>query len=94
MSDTETFDVMIIGSGASGLSLALALAERLRVVVLSKSELVESATYYAQGGVSAVMDHADSIESHIEDTLVAGAGLCHPDAVEYIVRHGRERIDG
>jgi len=84
---------MIVGSGAAGLSLALSLAEHLKVVVLSKSELAESATYYAQGGVSAVMDHADSVESHIEDTLVAGAGLCHADAVEYIVRHGRERIE-
>ncbi|MEX2482372.1 MAG: L-aspartate oxidase [Gammaproteobacteria bacterium] len=93
MSDIESFDVMVVGSGAAGLSLALTLAERARVVVLSKSELAESATLYAQGGVSAVMDHADSIESHIEDTLVAGAGLCHPDVVDHIVRHGRERIE-
>ncbi|MEQ8663966.1 MAG: FAD-binding protein, partial [Gammaproteobacteria bacterium] len=58
---------MIVGSGASGLSLALALAGDLRVVVLSKAALTESATWYAQGGMSTVMDHADSLESHIED---------------------------
>ena len=85
---------MVIGSGAAGLSLALTLAARNhRVVVLSKNEASESATLYAQGGVSAVMDHADSIESHIEDTLIAGAGLCRRDAVEFLVRHGRERIE-
>jgi L-aspartate oxidase len=93
MSDPESCDVMVIGSGAAGLSLALALAERVSVVVLSKGEASESATLYAQGGVSAVMDHADSIESHIDDTLTAGAGLCRREAVDYIVRHGRQRID-
>ncbi len=67
-------DVLIIGSGASGLSLALQLAEHASVAVLSKSELTEGATYYAQGGVSAVLDACDSIESHVEDTLAAGAG--------------------
>ena len=94
MTRSESCDVMVIGSGAAGLSLALTLAARdHRVVVLSKNEASESATLYAQGGVSAVMDHADSIESHIEDTLIAGAGLCRRDAVEFIVRHGRERIE-
>jgi L-aspartate oxidase len=84
---------MIIGSGAAGLSLALALAEKLRIVVLCKAAANESATYYAQGGISAVMDHADSVESHIQDTLNAGSGLCHPQTVDYIVRHGRERVE-
>ena len=93
MSEPASYDVLIVGSGAAGLSLALALAERLRVVVLTKSTVSESATYYAQGGISAVFDHADSVESHIEDTLGAGAGLCHPQAVEYIVRHGRRRVE-
>ena len=86
-------DVLIIGSGAAGLTLALELAPRLSVCVLAKGPLVEGATYYAQGGVSAVMDQNDSIESHVEDTLRAGAGLCHRDAVEFIVEQGRERID-
>ncbi len=93
MQHTETYDVLIIGSGAAGLSLALSLAERLRVVVLSKESLDEGATAYAQGGVSAVMDRDDSIESHIADTLGAGGGLCHEDVVDYVVRHGRERIE-
>ena len=87
------FDVLVIGSGAAGLSLALALADRLRVCVISKRELAESNTLYAQGGVSAVMDPGDSLESHIEDTLRVGAGLCHVDVVEHMVRHGRERIE-
>ncbi|OGT81560.1 MAG: L-aspartate oxidase [Gammaproteobacteria bacterium RIFCSPLOWO2_02_FULL_47_50] len=85
-------DVLIIGSGASGLSLALQLAEHASVAVLSKSELTEGATYYAQGGVSAVLDACDSIESHVEDTLAAGAGLCKPDIVRFVVEHGRESI--
>ncbi len=93
MSNSEQYDVMIVGSGAAGLSLALALADRLSIVILSKAAVSEGATYYAQGGVSAVMDHADSIESHIEDTLNAGAGLCHRDVAEHIVRHGRERVE-
>jgi len=85
-------DVMIIGSGASGLSLALQLAEHARVAVLSKSALTEGATFYAQGGVSAVLDTCDSIESHVQDTLNAGAGLCKPDIVRFVVEHGRESI--
>ncbi|MGR8920594.1 MAG: L-aspartate oxidase [Gammaproteobacteria bacterium] len=93
MSEDPTYDVMIVGSGAAGLSLALLLAERYRVVVLSKDVVSEGATWYAQGGVSAVMDHADSIESHIQDTLDAGAGLCDPDVVRHIVGHARERIE-
>lgn len=93
MNHTESFDVLIIGSGAAGLSLALALAEQRQVAVLSKAEISEGATYYAQGGISAVMGHDDSVESHIEDTLDAGAGLCRRDVVEHIVRHGRERIE-
>ena len=93
MSESDAYDALIIGSGAAGLSLALALAERLRVVVLSKGSASESATYYAQGGISAVMDHADSVDLHIEDTLAAGAGLCRRNTVEFIIRHGRERIE-
>lgn len=93
MSALHSCDVLIIGSGAAGLSLALALAEHGRVIVLSKEAVDEGATAYAQGGVSAVMDSADSVESHIGDTLAAGAGLCHADAVDYIVRHGRDRVE-
>jgi L-aspartate oxidase len=81
-------DVLIIGSGASGLSLALQLAEAARVAVLSKGPLTESATFYAQGGVSAVLDSEDSLESHVRDTLVAGAGLCKEEIVRHVVEQG------
>ena len=93
MPHQKDFDVLIIGSGAAGLSLALHLAQQHRVCVLAKEEVSEGATLYAQGGVSAVMDQSDSIESHVEDTLRAGGGLCHRDVVESIVRHGRSQID-
>lgn len=86
-------DVLIIGGGAAGLSLALRLAGDARVTVLTKGPLHEGSTYYAQGGVSAVLDAGDSIASHIEDTLIAGAGLCHPDAVRFTVEHGRTVIE-
>jgi L-aspartate oxidase len=86
-------DILIIGSGAAGLSLALRMADAARVVVLAKGPLSEGSTYYAQGGVSAVLDAGDSIESHLQDTLIAGAGLCHADAVRFTVEHGREVIE-
>lgn len=93
MHDQQEHDVLIIGSGAAGLSLALKLAEFARVAVLSKNILAEGATLYAQGGVSAVLDEQDSIESHVEDTLKAGAGLCRPDVVRHVVEHGQESIN-
>ena len=87
------FDVLIIGSGAAGLSLALRLADRAQVAVISKTALSESNTLYAQGGISAVLDAEDSLESHIEDTLDAGAGLCDPDTVRLVVSQGKACID-
>ncbi|MDT8397648.1 MAG: L-aspartate oxidase [Pseudomonadales bacterium] len=86
-------DVLIIGGGAAGLSLALRIAEFAKVTILSKSSLKEGSTYYAQGGIAAVLDEADSRDSHIEDTLVAGAGLCHRDIVEYTVSRSQECIE-
>ena len=86
-------EVLIIGSGAAGLSLALHLADHARVAVLAKAALCEGATLYAQGGVSAVTDEQDSIESHIADTLAAGAGLCDPAVVRAVVREARASID-
>jgi len=85
-------DVLIIGSGAAGLSLALRLPPALRIAVLSKGSLTEASTYYAQGGVAAVLDETDSTEMHVQDTLIAGAGLCHLDAVEFTVENGPEAI--
>jgi len=89
----EQSDVLIIGSGAAGLTLALGLAPQKRVVVLAKGGLNESSTYYAQGGVAAVLDAGDSVESHIEDTLGVGAGLCDPDVVRYTVEESRVAIE-
>jgi L-aspartate oxidase len=94
MSYPENYDVLIIGSGGAGLSLALKLAEHsVRVAVLSKFALTAGSTYYAQGGISAVFDAEDSIESHINDTLDAGAGLCNPDIVRLTVKHGKKSIN-
>jgi len=85
-------DVLVIGSGAAGLSLALRLADRARVAVISKAALPESNTLYAQGGISVVLDKEDSILSHIEDTLNVGDGLCDRAVVEFTVKHARECI--
>ncbi|MDE2088862.1 MAG: L-aspartate oxidase [Gammaproteobacteria bacterium] len=85
-------DVLIIGSGAAGLTLALRLPAHLRVAVLSKGAMTESSTLYAQGGVSAVLDKNDSIDAHIDDTCNAGAGLCDREIVRYTVERSRECI--
>ncbi|QLK60171.1 L-aspartate oxidase [Enterobacteriaceae bacterium Kacie_13] len=85
-------DVLIIGSGAAGLSLALRLADHCHVTILSKGPLNEGSTFYAQGGIAAVFDEADSIASHVEDTLIAGAGLCDKEAVEFIASNARHCV--
>ncbi|CAL1239382.1 L-aspartate oxidase [Candidatus Methylocalor cossyra] len=90
---SPAYDVLIIGSGAAGLSLALRLAGRARVAVLSKTALSETNTLYAQGGISAVLDAQDSLESHIQDTLAVGAGLCDPEVVQLVVSQGKACID-
>jgi L-aspartate oxidase len=86
-------DVLVIGGGAAGLSLALRIADQAKVTVLAKSSLKQGSTYYAQGGIAAVLDAQDSLEAHVQDTLIAGAGLCHEDIVAYTVSRGRECID-
>jgi L-aspartate oxidase len=92
MSKTHRFDVLILGSGAAGLGLALRLPEFVSIAVVSKRELSEGSTYYAQGGISAVLDANDSMDSHVEDTLEAGAGLCDPERVKLVVEHGPASI--
>ena len=87
------FDVLVIGSGAAGLSVALNLPKQARIAVISKGELKDGSTWYAQGGIAAVLDSQDSIEAHVKDTLEAGAGLCHPDAVEFTVKNSKSAID-
>ena len=89
----HSFDVVIIGSGAAGLSTALHLADLGKIAILSKSELPESSTFYAQGGIAAVLDQSDSVDSHVQDTLVAGAGLCNEEAVHFTVSHSKQAID-
>ncbi|MGB2129861.1 MAG: L-aspartate oxidase [Marinobacterium sp.] len=86
------FDVLVIGSGAAGLSLALNLPEQLNIAILSKAEYSSGSTWMAQGGIAAVLDRADHAEDHIRDTLIAGADLSRPDAVEQIVEAGPASI--
>jgi len=94
MSKQKNYDVLIIGSGGAGLSLALKLADQCQVVVLSKFALTEGSTYYAQGGISAVLDSQEtSIDSHIQDTIISGAGLCDPEIVRLTVEYGKQSID-
>lgn len=88
-----TCDVLVVGSGAAGLTVALRLADRCNVLVLSKDNLTESATCYAQGGIAAVMDSADSIALHAADTLAAGAGICDRQAVNFVTQHARTCVE-
>ena len=87
------FDVAIVGSGLAGLSVALHLAQTRTVAIVSKRALLDGASNWAQGGIAAVLDSGDSFQEHIDDTLVAGAGLCDEAATRYIVEHGREAIE-
>lgn len=85
-------DFLVIGSGIAGLSLALKAAEYGKVTIITKKAKAESNTNYAQGGIAAVTSPSDNFTKHIEDTQVAGAGLCHTDAVELLVRSGPARV--
>lgn len=89
----SSHDVLIIGSGAAGLSLALKLASNYQVAVLSKKTITEGSTFYAQGGISAVLADDDSIESHVQDTLNAGAGLCDEKIVRHTVENSEAAIE-
>ncbi|BBB27375.1 L-aspartate oxidase [Amphritea japonica] len=93
MSKEFQYDVLIIGSGASGLGLALQLPETYKIAVLSKASLTSGSTYQAQGGVAAVMDGTDSTKAHIQDTITAGANLSRMDAVAFTIEHGKNSID-
>jgi L-aspartate oxidase len=89
----QVFDVLIIGSGLAGQALALQLAPHRRVALVTKRSLEDSASSRAQGGIAAALDDADSIEAHIKDTLVAGAGLCSPRTTRFVVERGKAAID-
>ena len=86
------YDVLILGSGLAGMSAALHLADHCKVALVTKHELLDGASSWAQGGIAAVLDGSDSVEDHIRDTLVAGAGLCAPDAVRFVVERGRRSV--
>ena len=86
------FDYLVIGSGSAGLTFALNVAKHGTVGIITKKDRAESNTNYAQGGIASVLDQHDSFDSHINDTLIAGAGLCKRDAVEVIVREGPDVI--
>ncbi len=92
MDQAQNYDVLVIGSGAAGMRVALGLADQVKVAVLTKGTHEDSSTFHAQGGIAAVLDDTDSVESHIHDTLVAGAGLCDEKAVRFVVERGRQAI--
>ena len=79
------FDVAIIGSGLAGLTVALNLAEKKKVVIISKGEIKDGATRWAQGGIAAALDFEDSLDKHITDTIKAGAGLCDLEVTQKIL---------
>jgi len=93
MQQDFTYDVLIIGSGAAGLSLGLQLATNRRVAILSKGELNAGASAKAQGGIAAVLDHKDQLQNHIQDTLISGANLGNPEAIQFTVEQAKKSID-
>ncbi|MDG0972020.1 MAG: L-aspartate oxidase [Porticoccaceae bacterium] len=93
MKQTHLYDVLVIGSGAAGLTAALQLDKHLRIALISKAALQGGASWYAQGGIAAVFDQNDSADAHVADTLTAGAGLCHEDAVRFVVENGPDAVN-
>lgn len=89
----DEHDVIVIGSGAAGLTAALALAETKRVLVLAKGSLTGGSTAWAQGGIAAVLDAGDTFDDHIRDTMVAGAGLNRRETVEFVIERAPATID-
>ena len=90
---TQQFDVLIIGSGLAGLTMALQVADQKRVCIVSKREVSDSASSWAQGGIAAVLNNDDSVEEHIQDTLIAGAGLCDVEITRLVATKAREVVE-
>ncbi len=90
---SRAFDVVIVGSGAAGLSAALSLAPHLEVAVLAKGSISAGSTAWAQGGIAAVLEPGDTFESHVEDTMIAGAGLNKRETVEFVVGNAPAAIE-
>ncbi len=88
----QRFDVLIIGSGLAGIALALRLADQRKVAILTKQELISGASAWAQGGIAGVLSEGDSVDQHVQDTLVAGAGLCDEPMTRFIVERSRDAI--
>lgn len=91
--DRRDFDFLVIGSGIAGLHYALRVAERGSVGLVTKKNAASSATQFAQGGIAAVVDPLDSFEDHVQDTINAGAGLCNPEVVRFVIERGPEAIE-
>jgi L-aspartate oxidase len=89
----QHYDVLIIGSGLAGLTLALKVADQKRVCLVSKRTINDSSSNWAQGGIAAVLTDGDSIEAHIQDTLIAGAGLCEAEVTRLVAERGRETVE-
>jgi len=87
------YDVLVLGSGAAGMSIALHLPRNLKIAIVSKSDLSEGATYWAQGGMAAALHADDSIASHIADTIAAGGELCDPDVVRHVAKNASEVVN-
>jgi L-aspartate oxidase len=93
VTEPRHFDAVVVGSGLAGLSVALHLADRMTVCIVTKSQLREGASTWAQGGIAAVLAKEDSPEAHVQDTLIAGAGLCDEVVTRFVVEHARESIE-
>lgn len=89
----QQFDVLIIGSGLAGLTVALKVASEKKVCLVSKRKINDSSSSWAQGGIAAVLTDDDSIEAHIQDTLIAGAGLCDQEVTRQVASHARETVE-
>ncbi|OIR17202.1 L-aspartate oxidase [mine drainage metagenome] len=87
------FDTLIIGSGLAGMSLALKLADKQKIAIVTKKSLLDGASTRAQGGIAAVLSRDDSLDEHIHDTLIAGAGLCDPGTTRFVIEHGAASIE-